>query len=645
MSTKRKNTFKLFFRWGILALLAYMGIRIVLDKAYAPDFEAYCPFGGLQALGSYLTRESLACTMTSAQIMMGIMLVVGVLAFSKLFCGYICPLGTVGEWLGKLGEKLKIRFTIKGIADSLLRALKYGLLFVTFYFTLSSSELFCKKYDPYFGIVSGFGSDVVILYVAIALTVLILGSVFIRLFWCKYLCPLGALSNIFRFFWWFALVMVLYIVLTLTGTEIPLIWPIAVTCAGGFLLEVLLKNKATFPFVHITRNEESCINCSLCSKSCPQAIDVASLKVVKNVDCNLCGDCLHVCPEKDTLQINKRNMKWFPGTALALLVLAGLFIGMAWEVPTIDDRWASPDEIHHAAIFKRSGLKNIKCFGSSRAFSAQMQEVKGVLGVATYVGSHTVKIYYDPLVLNEQKLNEIIFTPSKRAIIPLSHRLTSVKRVKTTIDNFFDSFDAFYLQQLLKENTSACGYISKYSCPVEVEIFFPDTAVVDIARLKKVIESKRLTYPAGEKQKTVALKFRVVTISKEAETIPFSEYATIMYTPFKAQFNNYEKYDPQQLSAYEILLKGEAGFKKQYPLLVSHLSNDTGVVALETHLNDSIQEVTDIVFIPSLTRVEKIMQALKADSLHFTYSDGEKGTAPNPFRFRPGKEIHPYMLK
>lgn len=59
------------------------------------------PFGGLQALGSYLVNNSLACTMSMTQIMVGVMLAVGVILFSKLFCGYLCPLGTVSEWMGQ----------------------------------------------------------------------------------------------------------------------------------------------------------------------------------------------------------------------------------------------------------------------------------------------------------------------------------------------------------------------------------------------------------------------------------------------------------------------------------------------------------------------------------------------------------------
>ncbi|MBE0666245.1 MAG: 4Fe-4S binding protein, partial [Bacteroidales bacterium] len=205
-----------------------MGFRIFLDKAYAPDFEAYCPLGGIQALGSYLTMDSLSCAMTSTQIMMGVALFIGIVFFSRLFCGYICPLGTISEWIGKLGDRLKVRITLTGFADYALRFLKYALLFVTFYFTLKSSELFCKKFDPYYAVASGFNSDVVLLWAALAIGALVVGSLFLRLFWCRYLCPLGALSVIFKFTWWFAGVMALYIILLLLGLNISYVYPLLI---------------------------------------------------------------------------------------------------------------------------------------------------------------------------------------------------------------------------------------------------------------------------------------------------------------------------------------------------------------------------------------------------------------------------------
>ena len=128
MKSKKRNWLKLSLQGGtLLAIVAFILYGIFFGEQRA-DPEAYCPFGGLQAIGSYLHNNSLACSMSMAQIMMGVVLAVGVILFSKLFCGYLCPLGTIGEYLGKGGRKLKMNFDLKpgGIADRGLRIVKYG---------------------------------------------------------------------------------------------------------------------------------------------------------------------------------------------------------------------------------------------------------------------------------------------------------------------------------------------------------------------------------------------------------------------------------------------------------------------------------------------------------------------------------------
>ena len=82
---------------------------------------------------------------------MGIMLAAAVVLFSKLFCGYLCPLGTVQDLLAKARKGLGIKaVTVRNgsVADSVLRIFKYGLVFWIFYMTATASELFCKEPRP-----------------------------------------------------------------------------------------------------------------------------------------------------------------------------------------------------------------------------------------------------------------------------------------------------------------------------------------------------------------------------------------------------------------------------------------------------------------------------------------------------------------
>jgi NAD-dependent dihydropyrimidine dehydrogenase PreA subunit len=522
--SKKPNLYKLVYQFAVFTALAYMGLRLWLDKVYTPDFEAYCPFGGLQAAGSYITRGSLSCSMTSMQIMMGVMLFVGAFLFSKLFCGYICPLGTLSEWLGKLGDKLRIKIAVSEFADSTLRSLKYILLFVTFYFTLTSSELFCKKFDPYYAVASGFNTDVVLLYALIAIGVYIAGSVLFRFFWCKYLCPFSALTNIFRFTWWFAGIMSLFIILSLVGLKMPFIYPLLVIICSGYILEIVMMHKVKPSFVHITRNADTCTGCNLCSKSCPQEIEVAKVEKVDHIDCNLCGDCLYACPEKDTIQINRKNMNWLPAAVLTVLIVFGLILGSLFEFPTIDVKWGTKEEITKAGIFSKEGLKNIKCFGSSTAFANQMRKVDGIYGVSTYVASHTVKILYNKEMYNDTTIQKLLFVPEKRVLAELAPYVDSVSVISLTVDRFFDPLDASYLQYLLQQKTDACGYQSDFACPVIIRIYFPNGRQPDMKTLVDIIESESLTYKVEGVTYKVKLNYKVITISDKPEVISKLDY-------------------------------------------------------------------------------------------------------------------------
>ena len=637
MTRKKRNSksnfFKQLFQFGILFILAYLGIRLIFDKTFTTDFEAYCPFGGLQALGSYLSRGSLACTMTGTQIIMGLLLAAGAMLFGKLFCGYICPIGTVSELIGKLGDRLKIRFTITGLADKLLRSLKYVLLFITFYFTLTSSELFCKTFDPYYALASGFNSDVVVLYAILTLTILLVGSLFVRLLWCKYLCPLGAISNIFRFFWFFLAAMGVYALLLVLDVNIHWVWPLGVVSVGGYILEIWKMKKVALSPVNITRSLDSCINCNICSKKCPQGIDVANMVKVTHIDCNLCGDCLTHCPEKNTLQINRKSWNWLPAAVLAILLIIGFSLKSVWEIPTIDEKWGTPEEIEQSAVFSQSGLKNIKCFGSSAAFSAQMQKVKGVYGVATYVKRHEVKVWYNPAMLNDSMLQKIIFTPVKKIFKPVKREVGEILKVNVSLENFFDPMDAYYLQQLLLKYTNAVALQTEYSCPVLVSIYFPGDTSLDLTRLVSLLESKTLSYTINEIEHNVNLNYLVISGPK-TDTLLIDVYGREMYVPTQSRFNDYSSYRPDELSTLRVPMGDNKEFKDDLNFLISHISGEEGILGLYTSLDDSGSEWLEIAYLDSLIEKAKVLEQINSDSLYFVFRDGTEGVKANPFVFR-----------
>ena len=71
-----------------------------------PSVEAYCPFGGLESLYQFLTTGGFIRRIEPSAMVLFAALVILTLIASRGFCGWICPFGSVQEWIGMLGKKL-----------------------------------------------------------------------------------------------------------------------------------------------------------------------------------------------------------------------------------------------------------------------------------------------------------------------------------------------------------------------------------------------------------------------------------------------------------------------------------------------------------------------------------------------------------
>ncbi len=89
----------------------------------------------------------------------------------------------------------------------------------------------------------------------IVLGIFVVTSVFVPNFWCRFLCPYGALL--------------------------------------GF---VSLLSPA-----RIRRKAEPCIDCGKCAKACPASLPVDKLLSIKSVECTGCMECVTVCPAESAL--------------------------------------------------------------------------------------------------------------------------------------------------------------------------------------------------------------------------------------------------------------------------------------------------------------------------------------------------------
>ncbi len=270
-----------------------------------PGAEAFLPLSGIMGLLDWYYQGTLNRVHPAATLIFVIIVAVAFFA-RKSFCSWICPVGFLSELLARVGRKIFGRnFRPWKWLDIALRSLKYLVLFFFVSGIVQMSDLALRafiessynrvadvKMGLFFVRLGFFGAGVIV--------VLTLLSVLIHGFWCRYLCPYGALLGIV----------------------------------------------SRFSPLRVERDAESCIDCGLCDKVCMARLPVSSTNHVSSMECTGCIDCVATCPVQGALVV-KAASRWrvdVPAYALTVLLLflggyAGARLGNLWDNDLTDHEY------------------------------------------------------------------------------------------------------------------------------------------------------------------------------------------------------------------------------------------------------------------------------------------------------------------
>ncbi|MDD2331529.1 MAG: 4Fe-4S binding protein [Candidatus Cloacimonetes bacterium] len=239
-------------------ILAALALYFVISGKLL-SIHHLCPYSivcfGLNGAGFIRITEAIFAT----SIVAGFAILILSLFWGRFFCGYVCPLGSAQEALFSFhGKRYRVVARIPQYLERKFIYIKYIVLLVNAvmvlsgiaYLYLNHCPLVLLSKAPFWGMRG-----------LIMLSFILLGSIFLERFWCRFLCPYAALLNLSQYL--------------------------------GRLFKIKRKM--------IRRNLERCTDCGICTDNCPMNINLLEKEVVDDPNCIHCHICDRVCPKKPVI--------------------------------------------------------------------------------------------------------------------------------------------------------------------------------------------------------------------------------------------------------------------------------------------------------------------------------------------------------
>ena len=287
-------------------LFVYGGYFFIEIASRLPIFS--CPYvegspGGCYLIGAQHELHSTWATIFSPRGIsilksLGIFLIIFIF-LNKAWCGFVCPLGTLQDWITRLRKKLGFSFLrYDELSFKRLKSIKYIILFLLILIPLAIKNSF-------FGL---------------PLLSEGMGTPFCQICPGRIILPLftGDTSQVFVDF---------------TDTTTIIMSSLGLMVAALFLVGSFVKKRffcffcpmsalqyffSRIGILRMVKDGDKCTRCGNCSRVCDIGIteiadDVLSKNIVKD-DCMMCFKCVEACPEKDALKVKVVDFDIFSAT-------------------------------------------------------------------------------------------------------------------------------------------------------------------------------------------------------------------------------------------------------------------------------------------------------------------------------------------
>lgn len=253
------------------------------------------------------------------------------LVLGRFFCGWMCGFGAMNDFIYLLSNKVfKVKFKVNEKVDSVLKYVKYLVLIFVIAAIWTTGTHALSSTNPWsaFADITQFPGVLADYTIGFALLVLIaFGAFFIERFFCRYLCPLGAVFSIVS------------------------------------KLRIFKINKPN----------DKCGKCRLCTNNCAMGIPLYKMNKVNSGECINCLKCIETCPRSNThAEILGEEVNPALASAFAIVAMTGVYSVSNLATGTVNNSLAA------------GNLSNIIASSSSSASASQVKYKDG-----TYTGSAT----------------------------------------------------------------------------------------------------------------------------------------------------------------------------------------------------------------------------------------------------------------